>query len=192
LGTAAGVDNCVIARTGYTGEDGFELYVPAARGPEVWEALMSEGADLGVAPAGLGARDSLRLEMCFPLYGNDIDETTHPYEAGLGWVVKLKKPGPFAGREALEKAKAEGPQRKLVPLRVTGRGIARQGYPVLDSAGAPVGQVTSGTRGPSVGEAIALAYVPKALSAEGTALAVEVRGKPVEAVVSSRPFLKRT
>jgi aminomethyltransferase len=189
-GEVAGAEG-LIARTGYTGEDGFELYVPAARAGAVWDALMTEGEPLGVEPAGLGARDSLRLEMCLPLYGNDIDETTNPYEAGLGWVVKLKKPGDFAGRAALEAAKAAGPERKLVPLRILGRGIARQGYSVLDASGHAVGAVTSGTRGPSVNEAIALAYVPTSLASEGTQLAVEVRGRPVEAVVARRPFLKR-
>lgn len=189
-GETAGVRG-IIARTGYTGEDGFELYVPADSGAKVWDALMSDGVDLGVKPAGLGARDSLRLEMCYPLYGNDIDETTHPYEAGLGWVVKLKKPGPFAGREALEAAKAAGPTRKLVPLEMTGRGIARQGYPVLNAEGAKIGEVTSGTRGPSVEKAIALAYVPVELAAVGTALSIEVRGKPVDAQVTNRPFLQR-
>lgn len=190
MGEAAGTSG-IVARTGYTGEDGFELYVPSESGAAVWRALLERGRDLGAQPAGLGARDSLRLEMCFPLYGNDIDETTHPYEAGLGWVVKLKKPGDFAGRDTLERLKAEGPKRKLVALDLVGRGIARQGYPVLDPAGRRIGEVTSGTRGPTVGRAIALGYVDIAHAQVGTRLAVEIRGKPVEAEVGTRPFLKR-
>lgn len=190
LGEVASISG-IIARTGYTGEDGFELYVPAGSAGPVWDVLLEEGEALGAKPAGLGARDSLRLEMCYPLYGNDIDETTHPFEAGLGWVVKLQKPGDFAGRAALEKARASGPTRKLVPLELLGRGIARQGHAVLGPDAAPIGLVTSGTHGPSVDRAIALAYVPAVLSAEGTRLSVEVRGRPVEAVVTSRPFLKR-
>lgn len=189
-GDAAGVPG-LVARTGYTGEDGFELYVPSPQATRVWDALMESGVDLGVKPAGLGSRDSLRLEMCYPLYGNDIHEDTQPYEAGLGWVVKLKKPGDFSGRAALERAKAAGPIRKLVPMQVTGRGIARPGYPVLDERGQAVGKVTSGTQGPSVGQAIALGYVPTPLSAVGTKLWVEVRGRPVEAAVVARPFLVR-
>ena len=190
LGEVAGASG-IVARTGYTGEDGFELYVPAEQAGSVWDAVLSGGDDLGVAPAGLGARDSLRLEMGYPLYGNDIDETTNPYEAGLGWVVKLKKSGDFAGRAALEAVKAAGPERKLVALDVTGRGIARPGYPVLDPQGTPVGKVTSGTQGPTVGRPIALAYVPAALAAEGTELAVEIRGRPVPARVGRKPFLRR-
>ncbi len=189
LGAVAGVEG-IIARTGYTGEDGFELYLPSAEGATVWRALLEKGEDLGVKPAGLGARDSLRLEFCFALYGNDITEDENPYEAGLGWVVKLKKKTPFVGQEALKALKAEGPKRKLTPIEITGRGIARPGYPVLVD-GEAVGKVTSGTRSPSLGKAIALAYIPTEHTAEGTQLAVEVRGKPVEAVVVSRPFLKR-
>lgn len=188
---AVGGTEGIIARTGYTGEDGFELYVPADDASAVWQALLTKGEDLGVKPAGLGARDSLRLEMCFPLYGNDIDETTNPYEAGLGWVVKLGKEGDFAGKAALEKIKAEGIQRKLVAIDIVGRGIARQGYPVLDPDGNRIGEVTSGTRGPSVDRAIALAYVAKPHDAKDSPLAIEVRGKPVEAKVGARPFLKR-
>jgi aminomethyltransferase len=180
----------IIARTGYTGEDGFELYVGAADGEAVWQALLQAGADLGVKPCGLGARDSLRLEFCYALYGNDIDEGTNPLEAGLGWVVKLSKAGGFVGQAALQAIKAAGPTRKLVPFELTGRGIARQHYPVLVN-GEKVGEVTSGTMGPSVGKAIGLAYLPVSHSAEGSAFQVEIRGKPVDAVVVSRPFLKR-
>lgn len=187
-GQVAGKE-AIIARTGYTGEDGFELYVASADGAAVWAALLEKGEDLGVKPAGLGARDSLRLEVCYPLYGNDIDETTNPYEAGLAWVVKLKKDD-FVGKAALEAVKADGPKRKLVGIEPTGRGIARQGYPILVT-GEKVGEVTSGTMGPTVGKAVALGYVPAEHSKVGTAIQIEVRNKPVDAVVAPRPFLKK-
>lgn len=188
-GKTAGVD-AVIARTGYTGEDGFELYVAAEGAVTVWNALMARGADLGVQPAGLGARDSLRLEMCFPLYGNDIDEQTQPFEAGLGWVVKLDKPVAFTGQDALRRIKAEGNARRLVPLVMKDRGIARQGYPVVvDDREA--GVVTSGTKSPSTGEAIALAYVPASHAKVGSRVAIAVRGREIGAEVVKRPFLKR-
>ncbi len=186
----AAESSAIIARTGYTGEDGFELYVPAASAEQVWDRLMDKGGDLGVAPAGLGARDSLRLEMCFPLYGQDIDETTNPYEAGLGWVVKLQKPSDFVGRAALEGLKGAGPKRKLTPLMIEGRGIARAGYDVLEN-GRAIGKVTSGTKGPSVDRAIALAFVPIDLAKEGTELAVAIRNTLVSARVVKRPFLQR-
>ncbi len=182
--------DAIIARTGYTGEDGFELYVPAADAPKVWNALLEKGADLGVKPAGLGARDSLRLEVCYPLYGNDIDDTTNPYEAGLAWVVKLKKASDFVGKAALEQVKAEGPKRKLVGVELVGRGIARQHYPVLVN-GEKVGEVTSGTMGPTVSKPVALAYVPAEHAAVGTEIQVEVRNKPVDAKVAPKPFLKK-
>lgn len=188
VGDVAGRE-AIVSRTGYTGEDGFELYVDASDGRAVWDALMHHGEELGVKPAGLGARNSLRLEMCFALYGQDITEQHNPYEAGLGWVVKLDK-GAFVGREALVQAKAGGPQRKLVPLVVTGRGIARPGYPVF-AGEREVGAVTSGTHGPSVEKAIGLAYVPAPLAKVGTPLEIEVRGRRVSAEVVSRPFLKR-
>lgn len=180
----------IIARTGYTGEDGFELYVAAGDGEAVWDALLEQGADLGVKPCGLGARDSLRLEFCFALYGNDIDADTQPYEAGLGWVVKLKKEADFVGKASLQAFKEAGPKKKLVPIELTGRGIARPHYPIL-IGGEKVGEVTSGTKGPSVGKAIAMGYVPVEHAKEGTALQIEVRGKPVDAVIVKRPFLKR-
>lgn len=181
----------IIARTGYTGEDGFELYVPSDAASVVWTALMDQGADLGVKPAGLGARDSLRLEMCFALYGSDINDDTNPYEAGLGWLVKLDKAGGFIGREALLAIKEAKPARKLVPFVVEGRGIARPHYPVLVD-GTQVGEVTSGTKGPSVGQAIGLAYVPSTHAKVGTELAIEIRGQPVPAKIVKRPFLRKS
>jgi aminomethyltransferase len=188
-GQVAGIDT-IISRTGYTGEDGFELYVPAARGPELWQALMEKGADLGIKPAGLGARDSLRLEMKYALYGNDIDETTNPLEAGLGWIVKLDK-ADFIGKSALEAIKAKGLTRKLVGFEMVGRGVARHGYPLLDSSGAVIGTCTSGSPGPTVGKNIGLGYVPSSLAAIGTELVVDCRGRKAEAVVVKTPFYKR-
>jgi aminomethyltransferase len=187
-GQVAGKE-AIIARTGYTGEDGFELYLKSDDGVAIWNALLESGKDLGVKPAGLGARDSLRLEMCFPLYGNDIDDTTNPLEAGLGWVVKLGK-SEFNGKAALEKIKAAGLPRKLTAFAMTGRGIGRHGYPIAKD-GKNVGVVTSGTMGPSIDKAVGLAYVPTEISTVGSTFDVMIRDKPVAAVVVERPFLKR-
>ncbi|HXG25943.1 MAG TPA: glycine cleavage system aminomethyltransferase GcvT [Candidatus Binatia bacterium] len=189
-GQVAGVP-AHVARTGYTGEDGFELFVDWDRGPEVWEALAGAGTKAGVIPAGLGARDTLRLEAGMPLYGNELDRDTNPYEAGLGRVVKLEKPGDFVGREALAKVAKDGPAKRLVGLRITGRGIARHGYRVL--AGDRVtGVVTSGTQSPTLGVPIAMAYVAPGDAEPGTILAVEVREQPISAEVVPLPFYKRT
>ena len=180
----------LVARTGYTGEDGFELFVDWGRGAEVWEALAAAGKEAGVAPIGLGARDTLRLEAGMPLYGNELDRETNPFDAGLGRVVKLEKSGAFVGREALAKIAADGPSKRLVGLRMTGRGIARHGYPVL-AEGEPTGVVTSGTHSPTLGHAIAMAYVAPEAAEPGTILAVEVREQPVSAEVVPLPFYKR-
>lgn len=179
----------IAARTGYTGEDGFELFCTNEGAPHLWKLLLEKGAAHGIAPAGLGARDTLRLEAALSLYGNEIDETTHPYEANLGWVVKLDHD--FLGREALERIKAEGNARKLVGFEMTGRGIARHGYPIVDAEGATVGTVTSGSPGPTVGKNIGLGYVPVGLAAPGTRIGVSIRDKVVEAVVVKTPFYKR-
>jgi aminomethyltransferase len=176
----------IVSRTGYTGEDGFELYLPAADTERVWEALLREGAADGVAPIGLGARDTLRLEMKYALYGNDIDQTTNPLEAGLGWVVKLGK-GEFLGRAAIEAAKARGPERRLVGFEMVDRAVARHGYR-LSRAGEPLGNVTSGSYGPSVDRYIGVGYVASAASAVGTEIQVEVRGRPQTARVVKTPF----
>ena len=186
---AAGAE-AIIARTGYTGEDGFEVFVANADAVRVWEALMTAGAgDRGevLTPIGLGARDTLRLEARFSLYGNDIDETTGPIEAGLGWTCKLDKE--FVGRDKIAKQKADGPKRKIAGLVVSG-GVARHGYDVV-ADGRPVGKVTSGTYGPTVAQNIALAYVPTELSKVGTALAVRIREKDVPATVVKTPFYRR-
>ena len=190
VATAAGIPGCIVARTGYTGEDGFEIFCPPERTRELWDKLLSDGKSAGAVPAGLGARDSLRLEVAYRLYGNDMDFDHTPLEAGLGWIVKLDKAGGFIGSEALKAQKAAGLKRKLVGLKITGKGIARQGYPVRASGSADAcGVVTSGTMSPKLKEAIALAYVPVSLSAEGTQVDVEIRGKPVSAVVVKTPFI---
>ena len=174
-----------IARTGYTGEDGFEVMVEPSVGIELWRLLLQAG----VIPCGLGARDTLRLEAAMALYGQDIDESTTPLEAGLGWVVHLDSKGDFIGREALEQQKANGVERRLVGLQMQGRYIARHGYPVLHN-GEAVGAVTSGTLAPTLGQPIALAYVPTNLAQIGQQLEVEVRGKSYPGVVVKKPFYR--
>jgi aminomethyltransferase len=184
-GTVAG-QPALISRTGYTGEDGFELYVPAASALVLWDALLESGRAHGAVPVGLGARDTLRLEMRYALYGNDIDEATNPIEAGLGWVVKPAK-GDFIGRDEIDKVRAAGPSRRLVGLMMADRAVARHGYPVLHE-GRAIGVVTSGTYGPSVDRSIALAYVEAALAGVGTEVAVEIRGQGRPARVVKTPF----
>ncbi len=177
----------LISRTGYTGEDGFELYVAPEDAPALWRRFL----DAGASPAGLGARDTLRLEAAMALYGHEIDETTTPWEAGLDWVVKLDK-GDFLGREALAAQKASGVPRKLVGFEVDGRGIARQGHAVLSAEGGErVGAVTSGTWSPTFEKALGLAYVPPELAAPGTPLALDVRGRQLAARVVETPFYRR-
>jgi aminomethyltransferase len=188
-GEVAGVP-ALVARTGYTGEDGFEVFVDWGRGPEVWEALAAAGRDAGLIACGLGARDTLRLEAGMPLYGNELDRETNPFEAGLGRVVKLDKPGDFVGREALARVAKDGPAKRLVGMVITGRGIARHGYPVLDSEGR-TGAVTSGTHSPTLGKPIAMAYVTPDDAEPGTILSVEIREQPVASEVVPLPFYKR-
>ena len=186
--TVAGIAGCLVARTGYTGEDGFEIFCPPEHAQKLWAAIVEKGAQ----PCGLGARDALRLEVAYRLYGNDMDEDHTPLEAGLGWIVKLDKPGGFIGAEALREQKAKGLSRRLVGLKVTGKGIARHGYPVrAPGDAAHVGVVTSGTMSPMLKEPIALAYVPAALAKEGTPLEVEIRQKPVAAQVVKIPFVTK-
>jgi aminomethyltransferase len=182
---------CTVARTGYTGEDGVEIFCAWDDAPALWDQLLELGKPLGLKPAGLGARDTLRLESRLSLYGNDIDDTTNPLEAGLGWVVKLAKPM-FVGKAALEQVKAAPLPRKLVGFEVTGRGIARHGYPLRDADGKEVGLCTSGSPGPTVGKNIGLGYLPTAMTGIGTKFLVDCRGKNVEAVVVKTPFYKRS
>ncbi len=189
--TVAGVQ-VLVARTGYTGEDGFEVYVDWDQAATVWEALHAAGRDAGLIPCGLGARDTLRLEAGMPLYGQELDRQTTPFEAGLGRVVKFDKEGDFIGRGALE-ADKDAPTKQLVGLKVTGRGIARTGYPVyLPAAELAVGVVTSGTTSPTLGYAIAMAYVPPDAAAPGTAIEVGIRNQRVSAEVVALPFYKRS
>ncbi|GFE67666.1 glycine cleavage system aminomethyltransferase GcvT [Chroococcus sp. FPU101] len=174
-----------IARTGYTGEDGFEIMLSADAGQKLWNSLLQAG----VTPCGLGARDTLRLEAALALYGQDIDDLTSPLEAGLGWLVHLKEKGEFVGRLVLENQKTNGLPRRLVGLQMEGRHIARHDYPVW-SNGQVVGKVTSGTLSPTLGKAIALAYVPSELATIGQTLEVEIRGKTYPATVVKKPFYK--
>ena len=181
--------SCIVSRTGYTGELGFELYLDPEAAPEVWDALLASGEADGLLPAGLGARDTLRLEAGMALYGHEIDNTTTPYEAGLGWVVKLKA-GDFIGRDVLVSQKADGVTRKLVGFEVKGRGIARQGHGVL-VGGETVGTVCSGTWSPTLEKAIGTAYVPVDSAEVGTELELEVRRRKLPAEVVPMPFYKR-
>jgi aminomethyltransferase len=175
----------IISRTGYTGEDGFEIYVAPEHAPRILQKLV----DAGVKPCGLGARDTLRLEAKMALYGNDIDQTTTPIEADLGWIVKLEK-GDFTGREVLAREKQEGPRRKLVGFEMVDRGIARHGYPIVDGT-EEIGVVTSGTHSPTLKKAIGLAYLPLDKSAPGSEFNVLIRGKETRARVVKTPFYKR-
>jgi aminomethyltransferase len=190
--TISGLKNILIARTGYTAEDGFEIYVPAdeATSTRVWHEIQTAGQEFGVVPCGLGARNTLRLEGKLPLYGHEISDTINVWEAGLDRFCKMEKPE-FVGRAALEKAKAAGAKRTLVGLEMTERGIARDGYKVEDANGREIGYVTSGSPAPFLKRNIALAYVPPELAALGTALKVEIRGQGVGAQVVPTPFYKR-
>jgi aminomethyltransferase len=182
--------HATVARTGYTGEDGVEMFCAWEDAPQLFRTLIDLGRDRGLLPVGLGARDTLRLEARLSLYGNDIDETTNPLEAGLGWVVKLDK-GDFVGRKALSDIKLHGLARKMVGFEMTGRGIARHGYPIKDAGGSVVGGVTSGGPAPSLGKSIGLGYVSASLAEIGQKLVVDCRGKDVDAVVVKTPFYKR-
>jgi aminomethyltransferase len=179
-------DSVFTARTGYTGEDGVELLLTAEDGQRLWTQLLEKG----VAPCGLGARDTLRLEAAMHLYGQDMNADTNPFEAGLGWLVHLEMPADFIGRQALEQAAETGPNKRLVGLKLEGRAIARHDYPVLHN-GEPVGVITSGTWSPTLEEPIALASIPTGLAKLGTSLSVEIRGKAQPATVVRRPFYKR-
>lgn len=189
-GSIAGVE-MIISRTGYTGEIGFELYFPAdpALAVDVWDAVMKAGEEYGIGPAGLGARDTLRLEMGFCLYGHDIDQTTNPIEAGLGWITKTDK-GPFAGREPIVRMKHEGPHRRLVGFTLEEKAFPRRGYS-LKAGGNVVGQVTSGTHSPTLDRGIGMGYVRTECARPGTELAVAIRNRDIPATVVSLPFLAK-
>jgi aminomethyltransferase len=180
-----------IARTGYTGEDGFEIFCSPQDAPLLWDALVDKAAAVGGKPAGLGARDTLRLEARLSLYGNDLDDSTSPLEAGLAWVVKFDK-GDFIGREALLRQRETGLPRKLAGFEMRDRGVARHGYAILDAqSGARIGQVTSGTVGPTVGKNIGMGYVPTSHAEPGTRIVIDCRGKPAQAEVKKGPFYRR-
>ena len=187
-GAFVGCERAILSRTGYTGEPGFEIYCESEKAADVWAALMEAGRTSGLQPAGLGARDTLRLEAGYCLYGNDLTEETNPLEAGLGWVVKLDA-GDFVGREALQQIKAEGPERKLVGLVLEARGIPRHDYEIL-ADGEAVGVVTSGTQSPVLNKGIALGYVPNdpVYTEPGRSLEISLRGRPAAATVTKPPF----
>lgn len=187
--TVAGIEEVIISGTGYTGSGGFELYAPAQQSEKLWGALLEEGKELGVKPCGLGARETLRLEMGFCLYGNDIDETTTPLEAGLGWITKLDTD--FIGSQALKKQKEEGVQKKLVGFTLAERrAIPRNGFTLFNDNGKEIGKVTSGTFAPSLEQPIGMGYVEKEYSTSGSSIYIELRGKRFEATVQRPPFYK--
>lgn len=187
-GVFAGVDNVLISATGYTGAGGFEIYVANEDVKKVWDAVFEAGASFGIKPIGLGARDTLRLEMGFCLYGNDIDDTTSPFEAGLGWVTKFTKE--FVNSENLKAEKEAGVVNKLVGFEMIDRGIPRHGYEIADAEGNIIGRVTSGTQSPTLKKSIGLGYVNKDFSKEGTEIFILIRNQQVKAMVKKPPFVK--
>lgn len=187
-GTFAGCEDVIVSATGYTGAGGFEIYVPNEHAIAVWEAIFKAGADHNIKPIGLGARDTLRLEMGFCLYGNDIDDSTSPLEAGLGWITKFSKD--FINSEALKAQKEAGLSRRLTGFIMEDRGIPRHDYAVLNADGENIGVVTSGTQAPSLGKAIGMAYLQKDYLAEGTEIFIQVRNKQLKAKVVKPPFYK--
>ncbi|MCB0704549.1 MAG: glycine cleavage system aminomethyltransferase GcvT [Saprospiraceae bacterium] len=186
-GTFAGVDNVIISATGYTGSGGFEIYADNQQLPAIWDAIMEAGKPYGILPVGLGARDTLRLEMGFCLYGNDIDDTTSPIEAGLGWITKTKK-GPFISQPHFAAQREQGVDNKLVGFYVHDRRVPRQGYLICDESGNPIGRVTSGTQSPSLDKPIGMGYVPLAYAAKGSKIQIDTGRKMLEAEVTSLPF----
>lgn len=187
----AGIDFVIISATGYTGSGGFEIYCKNSEVAQVWEKVMEAGADFGIKPIGLAARDTLRLEMGYCLYGNDITDETSPLEAGLGWITKLKKEADFIDKDFLSKQKEEGVARKLIAFEMTERGIPRQDYPLLNAAGEKIGMVTSGTMSPSMKKGIGLGYATIGNHEVDTEIAVEIRNKPVKAKIVKLPFYKK-
>lgn len=188
VGRFADCDNVILSNTGYTGAGGFELYFYPEDGERIWHAIFEAGKDVGIQPIGLGARDTLRLEMGFCLYGNDISETTSPLEAGLGWITKFAEGKNFPSREALEREKAEGIVRKLVAFKLLDKGVPRSGYEIADPEGNVIGEVTSGTMSPSLKQGIGMGYVAKAFSAVGSEIRIVVRGRQLRAEVVKPPM----
>lgn len=188
VGTFAGIDNVIVSATGYTGSGGFEVYVKNADAEKLWDAVLAAGGDAGIKPIGLAARDTLRLEMGFCLYGNDINDTTSPIEAGLGWITKFTKD--FVNSEALKAQKEAGVTRKLVAFEMLERGIPRQGYEIVDAEGNKLGEVTSGTMSPSLKKGIGMGYVTVAHAKADTEIYLSIRNKQVKAQVVRLPFYK--
>lgn len=189
IGTFAGVDDVIISATGYTGAGGFEIYGPSSKADIIWDAIFEAGKALDIKPIGLGARDTLRLEMGFCLYGNDIDDTTNPLEAGLGWITKLGKEN-FTAKSIIQQVKEQGVKRKLVAFEMIERGIPRHDYEIVDAAGTTIGKVTSGTQSPSLAKAIGMGYVSTSSAAEGNSIFVKIRDKSIEAKIVKLPFYK--
>ncbi len=187
-GKFAGVDNVLVSATGYTGAGGFEIYFENSHAEQIWDAIFNAGAPFGIKPIGLGARDTLRLEMGFCLYGNDIDDTTSPLEAGLGWITKFSKT--FVNSDALQQQKQSGVTRKLVGFEMIDRGIPRHGYDIVDADGNKIGVVTSGTQSPSLQKAIGMGYVETPLAKEGTDIYISIRDNKIKAQVVKPPFIK--
>ena len=187
IGTFAGQDNVIMSNTGYTGAGGFEIYLNKSAAETVWKKIFEAGADVNIKPIGLGARDTLRLEMGYCLYGNDIDDTTSPLEAGLGWITKLSKE--FNSAAIFRTQKDTGVSRKLIGFRMTEKGIPRHHYSILDASGKKIGHVTSGTISPLLGTGIGLGYVDVAHAATGTAIMIEVRGQGLKAMVHKLPLI---
>jgi len=183
VGDFAGVPNVILSNTGYTGAGGFEIYFYPEYGEKIWKALFETGAEYGIKPIGLGARDSLRLEKGYTLYGNDIDDTTSPIEAGLGWITKFVDGKKFIDRPLLEKQKTEGVSRKLVRFELKERGIPRHGYEIVNQKGEPIGHVTSGTMLPDVKKGIGMGYVQTAYSKPGSTIYIKIRANNMEATV---------
>ncbi|HOY17935.1 MAG TPA: glycine cleavage system aminomethyltransferase GcvT [Haliscomenobacter sp.] len=190
-GKFAGFDNVLISATGYTGAGGFEIYVDNKQAAAIWDAVFEAGKTLGIAPIGLGARDTLRLEMGFCLYGNDIDDTTSPMEAGLGWITKLGKPS-FIGKSIFEAQKAAGLSRKLVGFILEDRRIPRHDYAILDAQGQNIGKVTSGSQSPTLGKPIGMGYVQTAYASPGSEIFISIGGKSLAATVVKLPFLQQS
>ncbi|MCL4123142.1 UNVERIFIED_CONTAM: hypothetical protein GTU68_007743 [Idotea baltica] len=188
VGDFAGIENVIISATGYTGSGGFEIYCKNTEVKQIWDNVFKAGADFGIKPIGLAARDTLRLEMGYCLYGNDIDDTTSPIEAGLGWITKFTKT--FTNSEALEDEKRRGPERKLIAFELTERGIPRHGYDIVDNSGNKIGVVTSGTMSPSLGKGIGLGYVPTVFADVNSEINIQVRKKAIPATVVKLPFYK--
>jgi len=188
IGDFAGIENVIISATGYTGSGGFEIYCKNEEAIQIWNKVFEAGADYGIKPIGLAARDTLRLEMGYCLYGNDIDETTSPIEAGLSWITKFTKE--FVNAETLAKEKEHKPKRRLIAFELNERGVPRQGYDIVDESGKVIGNVTSGTMSPCLQKGIGMGYVPQVFSKSGSKIYIQVRKKAIPATIVKLPFYK--